>query len=340
MSHRFRHVAASVVLLLGVAAASARAQIGETSVTLKWTAPGDDSLSGTAARYELRWSRGPINTLADFTLATPVAVVPQPQPPGSTQSATVIGLTPRTAYWIALVTYDEVNHGSALSNVVQATTLPSTDVERPSPLRMGLQATTPSSVTLTWTDVGDDSLAGTATEVEIRWATAPIDETSWPAATPVFGEPPPGPPGTPHQLTVNGLDRSQALWFAGRARDDVNYVSGIDSSLAVPRFASGPGGGVSGWSAGAPFPNPSPVGGDVTLPLDVPASGPFDAVVEIQNTAGEHVRTLRVSGASPGPYALRWDGRNDAGRDCAPGVYRAWLKAGDGPQLVRIMRTP
>jgi flagellar hook assembly protein FlgD len=66
----------------------------------------------------------------------------------------------------------------------------------------------------------------------------------------------------------------------------------------------------------------------VTLPLLVPGAGPYDAVIEIQDAAGQHVRTLRVTGATPGAHALTWDGRNDGGRTCAPGVYRVWLRAG------------
>jgi len=52
------------------------------------------------------------------------------------------------------------------------------------------------------------------------------------------------------------------------------------------------------------------------------------------------VRTLRVTGAPPGAFALAWDGRNDAGRACAPGVYRAWLRAGGQTKLMRMLRTP
>jgi flagellar hook assembly protein FlgD len=82
------------------------------------------------------------------------------------------------------------------------------------------------------------------------------------------------------------------------------------------------------------------VGTPVTLPLSVPAAGPYDAVVEIQDGAGQHVRTLHVNGAAPGAYTLAWDGRNDAGRMCAPGVYRVWLRASGSAKLVKVVRTP
>src|SRR5439155_13648414 len=56
----------------------------------------------------------------------------------------------------------------------------------------------------------------------------------WAAATPVTGVPQPGAPGTVHRLSVTGLDRTQDLWFAARARDDVGLVSAIAPALRVP----------------------------------------------------------------------------------------------------------
>jgi len=47
-----------------------------------------------------------------------------------------------------------------------------------------------------------------------------------------------------------------------------------------------------------------------------------------------------VVGAAPGPFVITWDGRNEAGRMTAPGVYRLWLRAGDVRRLVRVLRTP
>src|SRR5206468_4209351 len=103
-------------------------------VTLAWTAPGDDSLSGRATSYDLRWSASPISSLADFSRATQLSGLPAPQIAGSAESATIAGLRPQTAYWFALVTMDEAGNQSGLSNVVSATTLAATDVTRPAPL--------------------------------------------------------------------------------------------------------------------------------------------------------------------------------------------------------------
>src|SRR6185369_6499363 len=108
--HSLPALAAALTLSLGPG--MARAQVTATGVTLAWTAPGDDSLSGRATRYDLRWSPAAITSLTDFALATPVAGLNAPQPAGSTESATVSGLTPATRYYFALRTFDEVGNGS------------------------------------------------------------------------------------------------------------------------------------------------------------------------------------------------------------------------------------
>src|SRR6185369_855545 len=118
--HSLPALAAALTLSLGPG--MARAQVTATSVTLAWTAPGDDSLSGRAARYDLRWSTLPISSLADFALANPVAGVALPQPAGAIESASVAGLEPSTTYYFSLRTFDEVGNSSALSNLAQATT--------------------------------------------------------------------------------------------------------------------------------------------------------------------------------------------------------------------------
>ena len=425
---------AAIALWSLVGAMPAPAQVTETSMTLAWTAPGDDSLTGTAARYDLRRSLTPIVTLADFALATPLGGLASPQLAGSAETFTVTGLTPATTYWFALRTQDEAGNLSGLSNIVSGATLVSTDLVRPAPVPLTLVDATHSSVTVSWVDVGDDSLTGNAVATELRWATTPITDSNWDAARVVSGVPAPGAPGTVQQWTIAGLDRGVDLWFAARARDDVNRTSAVTTSLFVqhlldtapPATPGGLAGSVEGardvrlrWSANAepdlagyhvyraptaagamlrltpspigangyvdagapdsvalwysvtaldatgnesartapfrvflagatiaswdlavPYPNPSPVGAGVTLPYEVPAAGPYDATLEIQDAAGQRVRQLLLRGVAPGPGTLVWDGRNDAGRATAPGVYRIWLRAGETRKLVRILRTP
>ncbi|MFA4872483.1 MAG: fibronectin type III domain-containing protein [Patescibacteria group bacterium] len=91
------------------------------SVTLQWTAPGDDGLSGTASFYDVRYRTAPI-TESNFATSTPVAGEPAPHAAGTTETFVVTGLTPTTTYWFALRTVDEEGNTSALSNNASTTT--------------------------------------------------------------------------------------------------------------------------------------------------------------------------------------------------------------------------
>ena len=104
-------------MLVGFCWADVHAQQPGGSVTLQWSAPGDDSLSGTAARYSLRYSLFPINE-QNFVYCAGPGGLPRPSAPGSVQRFTVFGLLPGLRYYFALKTADERLNWSRLSNVV------------------------------------------------------------------------------------------------------------------------------------------------------------------------------------------------------------------------------
>ena len=234
MSIRRTGLALATLLVLAIVA-PAGAQITETSVRLTWTAPGDDSLSGTATEYDLRWSTSVIDA-QNFAAATRVTGVSAPQSVGSAEIFTVNGLSPSTQYWFAIKTGDERGNWSGVSNIVSGTTLVSTDAERPAPLAVSVSGTTSNSVTLAWAAVGDDSLTGTATAYDIRWSTATINDVNWASATTVTGEPAPGAPGTSQNFVVTGLDRNVDLYFAIQVRDEANHWSALSNVPRVDRI--------------------------------------------------------------------------------------------------------
>ena len=90
----------------------------EGSVTLKWTAPGDDANRGTAAQYDLRYSTEPI-TEENWNQATPVLGMPKPQQAGTKESVTVTGLKKGVEYYFRIKTKDEMSNWAALSNQAQ-----------------------------------------------------------------------------------------------------------------------------------------------------------------------------------------------------------------------------
>ncbi|MFH1647165.1 MAG: hypothetical protein ABID71_05750 [Chloroflexota bacterium] len=92
------------------------------SITLRWTAPGDDGNSGTAAQYAIRYAASPITSEAAWAASTPVSGIPSPHAPGSTETFVVRGLFSSRTYWFALKTADDVPNWSALSNTAGGTT--------------------------------------------------------------------------------------------------------------------------------------------------------------------------------------------------------------------------
>jgi len=109
LRHILKAAAATLALALWASLASAG------SVTLHWTAPGDDSLTGRATSYDLRYSISPITT-SNFASATR-APTNQPLMAGSRETYTVSGLL-MTYYYFALKTGDEAGNWSPMSNVI------------------------------------------------------------------------------------------------------------------------------------------------------------------------------------------------------------------------------
>ncbi len=93
---------------------------------IEFTAPGDDLFSGTANRFDIRYS-----TSEDFfkspernfeILGIQVPEAPVPPPAGQKVRFFIRNLDPKTRYFVALRTYDEVGNFSNVSNVVEVIT--------------------------------------------------------------------------------------------------------------------------------------------------------------------------------------------------------------------------
>jgi subtilisin family serine protease len=93
----------------------------ENSVTLSWTASGDDGATGVAYLYDLRYASSQI-TEESWNSATAVFGEPLPQPAGTTEYLTVEGLRAGNTFYFALRVVDEMGHASELSNVLEAAT--------------------------------------------------------------------------------------------------------------------------------------------------------------------------------------------------------------------------
>ena len=109
------------LLALGV---SHRPAIGQTTqtITLLWTAPGDDGTVGRATRYDLRYSTHAItgtDTTGWWYAATTANMTGRvPAISGTTESVSISGLTAGVRYYAILRAADEVPNWSRFSNVV------------------------------------------------------------------------------------------------------------------------------------------------------------------------------------------------------------------------------
>ena len=95
-----------------------------SSVDLTWTATGDDGSAGNAYIYDVRYLANEAITEENWIRAFQASDEPAPQPAGSQEHFTVLGLEPNTTYSFALRAIDEWSNPSPLSNVDTETTHP------------------------------------------------------------------------------------------------------------------------------------------------------------------------------------------------------------------------
>ena len=309
-------------LLLVLAPALARAQVAD-SLTLRWTAPSDPGAGAVPVSvYDVRVSASLI-TSANFASAT---VVPAPRPgvPGTAEHVVIHGITAGQTYWFAIRSADSAGNWSALSNVVSWTgALDTAPPATPEGLLAGMPAG--GRVPLSWAPGTEPDLAGyhvwRALDLGSAWSklgSGLVTDTTF--------------------VDTNLPAGVTRIWYAVSAVDLLGNESA--RSTAVAAVLQTP--SVSrplAWRLAGAYPNPAHGRDVMHLPVDVPAAA-GDARLEIVDAANQVVRHFELHPGVLGQVRIDWDGANDHGAACAPGVYRAWLVAGDSRQFVRIARVP
>ena len=195
-----------------------------TSVELVWSATGDDAITGTATRYDLRWASGAGCPLKPENFAAATALpLPTPRPSGTDESTTVANLPRKAFVCFALTAVDESGNASGLSNVVSLT-LP--DLVPPNPPVVALATASETAADLTWKAVGDDADEGLASDYTLYRHQAGPCEALTPATAVLDGGtftslelPFPGPSGSTELYSAAGLTRDTAYCFLLRVRD-------------------------------------------------------------------------------------------------------------------------
>jgi chitodextrinase len=235
-SARTRDEAPSAIADLA-ASASSGAEQNNATVSLKFTAPGDDANQGRATRYDVRYSSSAI-TADNFQSAVPFTTTVTPSTSGTAQEIPVSGLAVGSTYYFAIKTIDDRGNISAISNVPSTKTK---DQVPPSPVLdlVAQTGTARGSVKLSWTHTGDDGTTGKSASYELRWSTNPITASNFEQATKTGAQPSGGTGGASGSITATALLDETLLHFAMKAKDDEGNVSLIsnDASARTPDVA-------------------------------------------------------------------------------------------------------
>jgi hypothetical protein len=306
---------ALVFLLLPVAEREASGQppdftVSGTSVTLRWTAPGDDWNIGRAWQYDLRFSTERVSsadTLAwwNSTKTVVCSDLPRPGIPGTTDSFSVGGLVADRTYYFVLRTSDEVPNWSFFSNIAVVTTgdLPDTtlpgDDTPPAPVA-GLTVTAVAEgLFLTWSPAPDPDVVGYL--IYRGYSGGDLSQFTQQSA------------GVTSYLDTQ-LVPGVTYFYAVTAVDD----AGNESAIAQSASATAPSIAPQMTQLLAPF--PAPCLKEVILRYDV-AEQATSYSLSVFDATGRLVRTLRSGSATQGQYSVVWDLKGQHGEPVAAGVY-------------------
>ncbi|HET9951497.1 MAG TPA: fibronectin type III domain-containing protein [Candidatus Eisenbacteria bacterium] len=320
-------------LLAGIVAtgAPARAQSVDPyhSIGLQWTATGDDSTSGRATAYQLKYSTsdpasGSLDTWWQNATSVPGNSLPAPRNAGATDSTRVAGLSSGTTYFFVIRAVDDAANLSPYSNVATAATaFCATLSSSPS----GFAADTIGvSVALTWSGPVDPN----ATQIRIYRGTGGSGSF------------------TLYQTLTNlGLtsynDNGVSPGTTYRYR--LTYASAcnegpVTSTQTVTLAGTPPAASASGSATLHVFPNPSKPGDAIQVQVDIGGIGSQSVRLRLFDLNGRWVADVADETMAPGRHTISWSrvGRN--GNALAPGYYELLGTAGSQRLRERILLLP
>ncbi|MBA3065412.1 S8 family serine peptidase, partial [bacterium] len=206
------------------------------AVQLQWTAPGDDTYSGTAYAYMIWYN---VNPVTDSNWASSNNVSPSPPSPlsaGTTQSMTVQNLSGNTTYYFAMKASDEAGNWSVISDTASATSGPDGTAPEATTQLSALTGTDHGTISLTWTSPHEDGTeGGRVTSYDLRYATKTFAEANWDDSwvLQATGEPTPAKyPETEETVVLTSLTGGTSYWFAMKSQDESDNISPIDINTA------------------------------------------------------------------------------------------------------------
>lgn len=202
-------------------------------VSLSWTAPGGDQMTGKAMRYDLRYSGYPL-TDGTWENAVPVDDPPAPEAPGTQQTYRLSGVDPGVAAYIGIKAIDGNGNAAPLSNIVEPS---NADFVPPAAITdLRVEESGRDWVRVTWTATGDDGQAGTASSYSLRYGGNLRVVQSWTSASDVPDVPAPAAAGSPESAVIRGMDENATYYVALRALDSQGNMSELSNVVRVKTF--------------------------------------------------------------------------------------------------------
>ncbi len=288
------------------------------SVTMNWTAPGDDGNVGRAASYEMRYSENPIaaDTVTWWASATSIGAMPPPFPSGSRETFVVVGLATGKTFYFVIRASDEVPNVSGFSNVAVKQTTGSVPLATPANFAA---AASQGVVHLTWDAVpsGGPELGyrvyrkATANPVTALLATLPLTAVSYIDSTAASGA---------------SYDFSLATYDNSSESPRTTLTVAVPGAIASPTVFHG-------------YPNPAR--DLVTFRLLI-QGGTTSAHtrVTVFDLTGHRICLLADSVLPPGEHSLTWTCTSDQGNKVAPGLYNVVVEGPSGRAFTRLAVVP
>ena len=287
------------------------------SVTLNWTAPGDDGNVGRATSYEMRYSETPVaaDTVAWWVSAASIAM-PPPLVAGSHETFVVVGLGSGKTYYFVIRALDEVPNVAGFSNVAMKQTVVSVPLATPTNFAA---AASEGVVHLTWDPIasGGPELGyrvyrkATTDPVTSLLATLPLTAVSYNDSTPAAG---------------------QSYDFSLASYDDTSESPRTTLTVETPGAAATPA-VVHGY--------PNPARDQVTFRLMIQGgSTSAHTRVTVFDLTGHRICLLADGVFPPGEHSLSWACKSDEGYKVAPGIYNVVVEGPTGRAFTRLAVVP
>lgn len=287
--------------------------VTDSTVTLDWTAPGDDGMTGgPASYYILRYNTFPPgeNIWDWWSDPTTVTISPMPKPlaPGVKDTLFVEGLQKNVTYYFVIRAGDEVpNPNKNWAYPSQASLGTTTPVE----LSSFTAGTSQNGVLLEWTTASETNNLGFEIERKLQ------EKNIWQKVGFVRGA------GTTNEeKNYTFQDSPDQIGTLNYRLKQIDTDGKFEYSQIVLVKVEAP----SHFDLAQNFPNPfNPT---TTIHFQLPSSVSGTIELTVFDLLGRKVRSLVSKPAVQGFYQMEWDGRDDEGLEVSSGVYIYVLRAG------------